>query len=124
MMSACSPSCSIALSLKCGACKKIDILWTKVARDTQAGKKITYFHPFKKPDIDLKITMLEEEAKARETSAYCAKHFPSGGVRCQDCLKRQLSPAQLAHRDIQATLFGTPLPIRGESDSPPPSWFG
>jgi Ca2+-binding EF-hand superfamily protein len=79
-----------------------------------AGKKIAYFHPFKKPDIDLKIQLLHEEAKARESSPYCARHFPTGGARCQECLHRQLTPEQVAHRDVQATLFNTPLPLRLE----------
>jgi len=78
---------------------------------SREGKSPTFI-PSKKAEIDLKIKLLEEEAKAREVSPYCAKHFPNGGVRCQDCLNRQLTPEQRQHRDVQATLFGTPLPVR------------
>jgi len=99
---------------KCAGCKKIDLLWIRVAKDTMQGKKISYFHPFKKPDIDAKIADLLEEAKARESSPFCARHFPAGGIRCQDCLHRQLTPEQVAHRDVQATLFATPLPLRAQ----------
>lgn len=61
----------------------------------------------------MKIKMLEERDRAQEASPFCPAHFPKGGVRCYECLKKQMTPEQTAHRDVQATLFGTPLPLRG-----------
>jgi len=98
----------------CPQCKKINTLLTRVAKDTVAGRKITYFHPFKKEDIEFKVQQLAEEAKAQEASPFCVRHFPNGGVRCHACLARQMTEQQSLHRDVQATIFGTPMPVRAE----------
>lgn len=102
-----------ALDAKCPACKKLEGLLIRVARDTMAGKKPPA-HTFSKGEIDSRIKIIEDENKLRDASPYCAKHFPKGGVRCMDCVMRTMTPADLAHRDVQATLLGTPLPLRPE----------
>jgi Ca2+-binding EF-hand superfamily protein len=104
------PKHTRAFDSDCGQCK----LLVKVAKDTIAGKKITYFHPFKKEDIELKVQQLAEEAKAQEASPFCVRHFPNGGVRCHACIARQMTPEQKQHCDVQATIFGTPMPCRPE----------